>query len=220
MKQPTGQLTRQVEIWTQQTLSSGRFLVHLYRCLNDDKQAAAALEVMAPSEERAVRLGLTKHGELPSPDVLDETEAEAQAWELLLEAQMGFCSFHAMVDGPRGAKRTAERAYLRAVRGVETAFPVEWVAIRRTAILHRVSELCADLFIQDLGTEGSPEERAELHEMIKAAICHGFTQAESRTRGPFTLVGSIPNAECDPEWTQVRADGLMASGTVEIGRRP
>jgi len=192
MKPAAGELARQVELWTQQTISSGRFLVHLYRCLQDDKQAAAALEVMAPAEERAARLGLMRHREFFPPGPLDETEAEAQAWEILLEAQMGFCSFLAMVEGPRGAKRTAERAYFRAVRGLETAFPVEWVAIRRKAILYKVSTLCADLFIQDLGTEGNPEERAELHEMIESGIRQGFTEAESRVQGLFSLTGG-PN---------------------------
>lgn len=220
MKQASGELAHQVELWTQQTLSFGRFLVRLYRCLRDDKQAAAALEVMAPSEERAARLGLIKPRPFYPPNLHDETEAEAQAWETLLEAQMGFCSFHAMVDGPSGAKRTAERAYFRAVRGFETAFPVEWVTIRRKAILHKVSAVCADLFIQDLGTEGSPEKRAELHEMIESGIRQGFSQAESKTNGLFTYGDSDPDSAFELQWQKTGTDGLAASGTTQMERLP
>lgn len=178
MKRPTGQLSVQIERWTQQTLSSGRFLVHLYRRLQDDKQAAKALEVMGPSEERARRLGLPLPQDPAPRDLPDETEAEAQAWERLLEAQIGFCSFHAMVAGPRGAKRTAERAYFKSMQGFETAFPAEWVALRRQAVLDQVATLCADLFLRDLGEEGSPEERVELHHVIESGIRQGFAQAK------------------------------------------
>ena len=211
MKRATGQLARQVELWTQQTLSSGRFLVHLYRCLRDDKQASTALEVMAPSEERAARLGLTTRGEPKVLEFLDDAVAEAHAWERLLEAQIGFCSFHAMVDGPRGAKRTAERAYHRAVRGFETAFPVEWVAKRRKALLDTVSTLCADLFIRDLGDEGSPEEREELRQMIEPGIRQGFTQAEARLKPSTPAFKGIPDMVNESDWLRTGTDGFGTS---------
>ncbi len=198
MKQATGKLTQQVDLWTRQTLASGRFLVHLYRRLGDDKQAAAALEVMAPSEERAARLGLRGVAAFPVPPLVDETEAEARAWEALLEAQAGFCSFHAVIDGPRGPRRSAERAYFRAVRGLETAFPAEWAAGRRKAILQKVSTQCADLFVQDLEAEGSPEARAELHEQIESGIRQGFLQIEAAAKSLFTFIGSGWGPDAEP----------------------
>lgn len=184
MSQASGKLLRQVDLWTQQTLVSGRFLVRLYRRLQDGKQAAAALEVMAPSEERAARLGLVIPDDLAANDPADETAAEAQAWERLLEAQMGFCSFHAMVDGPRGAKNAAERAYIRATSGFATAFPEEWVVVRLGVILDKVATLCADLFIQDLGDEGSPKQRADLREIIATGIHQGFTRSWTEAGTP------------------------------------
>jgi len=210
MNRATGQLTRQVELWTQQTLSSGRFLVHLYRCLRDEKQASTALEVMVPSEERAKRLGLTILGEPKARGFKDDAVAEAHAWERLLEAQIGFCSFHAMVEGPRGAKRTAERAYHRAVRGFETAFPAEWVVERRKTLLDTVSTLCADLFIQDLGDEGSPKEREELHQMIELGIRQGFTQAEARLKPSTPAFEGIHDRVNESEWLRTGTDGFGA----------
>lgn len=219
MKRATGQLTRQVELWTQQTLSSGRFLVHLYRCLRDDKQASTALEVMAPTEERAARIGLIIRGEPKVREFLDDAVAEAHAWERLLEAQIGFCSFHAMVEGPRGAKRTAERAYHRAVRGFETAFPVEWVAERRRVLLDTVSTLCADLFIQDLGDEGSPKEREELHQMIESGIRQGFTQAEARLKPSTPTFEYTPDVLNESDWLRTGTDGFGTAAPSRMNNR-
>ncbi|BDU74148.1 hypothetical protein [Mesoterricola silvestris] len=193
----TGQLTRQVDLWTRQTLAFGGFLVHLYRRLQDEKQAATALEVMAPSQERAARLGLAPVEPLDR-DPPDETEAEARAWQGLVEAQMGFCSFHAMVDGPRGPRRRAERAYRAAVRGFVTAFPVEWVAERWEAILDQVSTRCADGFIQDLGEDGDPEDRAELHRLIRSNLHQGFTRAWAEQQAPAAGPGDVNYQPAEP----------------------
>lgn len=178
MKTPTGHLTRQVDLWTRQALQAGRFLLRLYRRLQDDRQAAATLAALVPCETRASRqhLDIPAHAPDTGDPAEDEALAESRAWETLLEAQMGYCAFHALVDSPRGVKHAAERAYHMAVRGLETAFPKEWTTPRRQAILQQVSTRCADLFLLDLEDEGAPEQRRHLHHTIETGIRQGFAR--------------------------------------------
>lgn len=179
MKTPTGHLTRQVDLWTRQALQAGRFLLRLYRRLQDDRQAAATLAALVPCETRAARqrMDIPSHPPETCAPGEDEALAESRAWETVLEAQIGYCAFHALVDSPRGVKHAAERAYHMAVRGLETAFPKEWTTPRRQAILQEVSTRCADLFLLDLEDEGAPEQRRHLHATIETGIRQGFTRS-------------------------------------------
>jgi hypothetical protein len=178
MNRTSGKLASQVEAWTRQSLQSGRFLVTFYRRLGDEKQASRALEIMVPSEKWMARMGLSPQAEPWCPEEQDEVAAEAQAWERLLEAQMGICSFHAMMNSPRGVLNASGRAHRAAIRGMETAFPWEWVTLRRQHLLRKVSTLCARLFVLDMGEEGCAEERAKLYDSIEAGIRQGLSPTE------------------------------------------
>lgn len=179
MKLTNGKLACQVETWTRQSLQVGRYLVALYRRLGDDKQAARALEIMVPSGKWMAKQGWVPQVDPWCPGEQDEVAAEAKAWEDILEAQMGIYSFHAMMGSPCGVMNASGRAYRSAIRGMETAFPMEWTSVRRKAILLKVSTLCANLFVLDMGEDGSAEERAKLYDAIEAGIRQGLAPAES-----------------------------------------
>jgi len=171
-----GRLLHQVDAWMVQTILAARHLARLYRRLGDDKQAAAALESLSPAEAhvRKWRIQVPRDG--LSLDQLGEMEAEALAWEHLLEGQAGVCAFHAVIEAGkvRGSRKPTERGYLRALKGLHTAFPAGVAEACHGRAIRRVSTMCADLFIQDLGEEGTPQERERLHRTIQDGILQTF----------------------------------------------
>jgi hypothetical protein len=163
---PPSSLDVQVDSWTTQILGAAGVLVRLYRCLGDDKQAAVALQILAPAEERARRLRLKAPAPLPLNERAGETETEteAAAWGDLLTAQAGLFTFHAMVvdNSPEGrklggARNLAGKTLQRAIRGLQTAFPEGMAQAILDQAIQSAARTCSCMFAQNIDREGEPE---------------------------------------------------------------
>jgi hypothetical protein len=128
------------DTWVLQAVVASRHLAGLYRSLKDEQQAARALWAGQPATERMERHGLQTQL-LESLQTfalahLDETEAEAVAWQSLIEGQAGQCLFYAVqstkigksVPGLKGQVTAANKAFRRALVSYQSAFPDEMVA--------------------------------------------------------------------------------------------
>lgn len=180
-------LTQQIDDWTIQILMATRHLARLYRILGDDRQAATALQSAGLAEERARRLGI-EGGVASARDTFqrqypDETDAEAAAWQVLVEAQAGICAFHAMVEenhekgkSLRGSRIASLKAFRKALAGLRTAFPEPMAQDGITRAIHTASRTCAELFAHDLesmgdGGEGRDDElRKSLYQQVSGAL--------------------------------------------------
>lgn len=166
-------LSQAVDTWTSQAVVASRYLTHLYRTLNDEKQTSNAIRSGAPAEERAQRLGLAiqvsamqalfveKHSE--------ELLGEAHAWQALVEAQAGLAAFHAMVDGKSGEShglhgmRTAtNKAFQRALQGYRIAFPEQMAREGIAKAIRAAADRCSETFLADLDDNVSPEASSTL----------------------------------------------------------
>jgi ribosomal protein S9 len=156
------------DAWVLQAVAASRFLAKLYRALKDEQQASAAIWAGQPATERMERHGLQTHFlevyqtfELEHPD---ETEAEAAAWQNLIEAQAGQCLFFAVqvakngkpTPGLLGQSTAANKAFSRALVSYRAAFPDEMVAAGVKRALLEASRLGAEAFSQD--ARDLPEE--------------------------------------------------------------
>jgi hypothetical protein len=120
-----------VDQWSLQSVASARYLMGLYRKLDDEKQAGRACQAGAPAEERTARLQITAKAIdfTKALQMLPEEAGDALAWQNLLEAQTGICAFIALVaqmgltKGLNGAKRANTKAFHAALQGYRTAFP-------------------------------------------------------------------------------------------------
>ena len=161
---PPSSLDVQVYSWTTQILGAAGELVRLYRSLRDDKQAAVALQIRAPAEERARRLRLKAPAPLPMNERAGETETEASAWGDLLTAQAGLFTFHAMVadNSPEGrklggARNLAGKTLQRAIRGLQTAFPEGMAQAILDQAIQSAARTCSCMVAQNIDREGEPE---------------------------------------------------------------
>ena len=149
------------DLWVLQAVAASRFLAKLYRVLNDEQQAAAAIWAGQPATERMERHGLqtdllevVQTFELEHPD---ETEAEAAAWQNLIAAQAGQCLFFAVqvaknrtsCPGFLGQSNAANKAFSRALISYRAAFPDAMVAAGVEHALLQASRLGAEAFSQD-----------------------------------------------------------------------
>jgi len=161
---PPSSLDVQVDSWTTQILGAAGELVRLYRSLRDDKQAAVALQIRAPAEERARRLRLKAPAPLPMNERAGETETEASAWGDLLTAQAGLYTFHAMVadNSPEGrklggARNLAGKTLQRAIRGLQTALPEGMAQAILDQAIQSAARTCSCMVAQNIDREGEPE---------------------------------------------------------------
>lgn len=149
------------DTWILQAVAASRFLAGLYRALKDEQQASAAIWAGKPATERMERHGLQTHlqevadaFELEHPD---ETEAEAAAWQDLIEAQAGQCLFFAVqvakngkaAPGLLGQSTSANKAFSRALVSYRAAFPDEMVVEGVERALLEASRRGAEAFSQD-----------------------------------------------------------------------
>ena len=185
---PPTSLDVQVDSWTTQILGSAGVLVRLYRSLRDDKQAAVALQILAPAEERARRLRLRAPAPLPLNERAGETEVEASAWGDLLTAQAGIYTFHAMVadNSPEGrklggARHLACKTLQRAIRGLRTAFPEGMAQAILDQAIQSAARTCSCMFAQNIDREGGPE-LAGLDQTLYAQILQAL-QMEASLQG-------------------------------------
>jgi len=150
------------DAWVLQAVAASRFLAGLYRALKDEQQATAAIWAGQPATERMERHGL----QAGLPAVLqafeqehpEETEAEACAWQTLIQAQAGQCLFFAVQlakhgkaspPGLLGRSTAANKAFSRALVSYRAAFPDEMVAVGVECALLEASRLGAEAFSQD-----------------------------------------------------------------------
>ncbi len=150
------------DAWVLQAVAASRFLAGLYRTLKDEQQATAAIWAGRPATERMERHGL--QADLPA--VLqafeqahqEETQAEACAWQTLIQAQAGQCLFFAVQvakngkvspSGLLGQSTAANKAFSRALVSYRAAFPDEMVAVGVDCALLEASRLGAEAFSQD-----------------------------------------------------------------------
>jgi hypothetical protein len=129
------------DAWVLQSVIASRYLAKLYRGLRDDQQAAAAIRAGQPATEWLERHGLQTHImeaiQTFERDHPEETEAEALAWQNLIEGQAGQCLFFAMqaakdgrmVTSMQGQRLAANRAFSQALTSYHAAFPDEMVTL-------------------------------------------------------------------------------------------
>lgn len=180
-------LIRQIDDWTVQALVSVRYLASFYRRLKDDRQATTALQAVGSAEERARRLRLEGRVIAEKETLLrqfsDETDAEATAWQSLIEAQAGIYAFHALVEEdpdkskPLRAARIANmKAFRKALAGLRTAFPEAMAQEGIARAVHAASKTSTDLFVQGLesldngGQVQGAELRKSLYQQISDAL--------------------------------------------------
>ena len=165
-------LHQTVDTWTIHAVVASRHLIRLYRALGDDKQASIANHSGGPAEERAQRLGLSvRIATLQatfSDENPEEVAGEAQAWQILVEAQAGICAFHAIADGHseksrglQGARNAFTKAFRRAIQGYRVAFPEQMANEGISKAIRMASERCTTTFMEtfneDVGSEGPSE---------------------------------------------------------------
>lgn len=164
----SSQFAMAFDAWALQAVAASRFLARLYRALQDEQQASAALWAGKPATERMERHGLQTHlpevflaFELEHPE---ETEAEAAAWQGLIEAQAGQCLFFAVQvarngrssPGIQGQSTAANKAFSRALLSYKAAFPDEMVAEGVERALKGAAVRGAEVF--SLDARDLPEE--------------------------------------------------------------
>jgi hypothetical protein len=181
----TSHLSVTVDTWTIQAVVASRYLLRLYRGLGDGKQALTASQAGAQAEERAQRLGLTSGlaalQQLFVEKNPETTEAEAEAWKTLVEAQAGICAFHSMVNetpkgssGLQGSRTRAAKAFCRSIQGYRVAFPEQIADEGIAKALELAAEKCTEACLKDLGCNEGVEERStaaeEIHSNIRDAL--------------------------------------------------
>lgn len=173
-----------LDVWTVSALMASSHLARLYRTLRDDRQAGLALEARGMSEERALRYRLMEAaaelGLRFAEDHPDETEGEARAWQLLVEAHAGMHVLYSVMDQDpaksshfRGARTATAKALCRSVHGYRVAFPDVMAEDGVLQSLEAASHRIADLLMP--GEAGVDEEeilrrRQAIHDDIMEAL--------------------------------------------------
>jgi len=167
------------EAWVLQAAAASRFLARLYRALKDEQQASAALWAGQPATERMERHGLQTHLQEVflafEREHTDETEAEAAAWQGLIQAQAGQCLFFAVqvarngksASGLQGQSTAANKAFSRALVSYRAAFPDEMAAAGVECALREASVRGAEAFSLD-ARDLTEEDRACLRRDAEA----------------------------------------------------
>ena len=179
----TSTLNQTTDFWTAQAVMASGYLLRLYRILGDDRQAAMARQACGPCEERAQRLGLMAQIVVLNSQFIaeypEDTLGEEKAWEILVEAHAGLSALHGLVHDHekagslRGSQTGTLKAFHKALRGYQTAFPDEMTILGIQVAVEAAANRCADAF--SLEVDGVTEQekadfRKELYSNILEAL--------------------------------------------------
>jgi len=176
---PPSSLTATVDHWTAQAVMTSGYLLRLYRILGDDRQASIAMQAVGPCGERVQRLGI--QAQVAALNILftaeypEETVAEENAWQLMIEAHAGLCAFHGLVDDHevgksiRGARTKTNKSFRMALRGYRSAFPEEITIPGIQQAIETAARRCADVFSSSVEF-ASDQEMSDLRRDLQASI--------------------------------------------------
>lgn len=153
-------INQAADLWTCQALSASRYLIRLYRALDDPQQATTANLAMGTCEERAERRNIRAQAEalrnLFVGATTSETVDEERAWTLLVESQAGLWAFLGLIEDPeqarsiRGLRTSTIKALHQALKGIRVAFPEDMATTATKRAILAATDRCVDAFVCDL----------------------------------------------------------------------